>query len=656
MQQAVLAGKDFHESTERLNRLDNPVIDLAHFRHGGKGLDAIQHHIHAFLVASGNVHDAELAHFLDRDFATAFTLHFLDNLATGSDNRTDEFARNPNLDDTRSMRLVIGTRSRHHFEHLAQDMGTAAMRLRQSLGQDFIRKTVNLYIHLASSDAIGRTANLEVHIAQMVLIAQNIGKNRVIACLGVGNQAHRDTAHRLADLHPGIHQRQAAGANRSHRRRAVRFEDIRNHPDRVRTLVLGRQHLLQGTHSQVAMTDFTAPGTPHRLHLTGSKRREVVVQQEAVGTFHNRPVDSLLVQFGAQCHRAQRLGLATGEDSRTVRTGQHIHFAPDRTDVFQTTAIQTDTFLENHIAHGFAVYIVEITANHEFLACQGFRREVLFDESLLDFINLLRAELLVGHAFASAVVALLIALLMNQSPDGFIVHFMAVFPLGLAHFLGQLHLHLALHLDSFMRGLEGFHHHFLAHFLHLAFHHRNIVDRGTDHQFQVGFFHLRNRRVDHELAVHAGHTHFGNRAVERNVRNGQSSRSGQSGKRIRQVFLVSRNQVNQHLGIGMIVIGEQRPQSAVDQTGNKNFVFRQTGFTLEETARKTAYRIVFFLIVNREGHEIHILPYLGLAADSGEQHRVAAPHNGRTIGLLGNLASFNHNFPAIGQVESFLST
>ena len=656
MQQAVLAGKDFHESPERLNRLDNPIVHLAHFRHGGKGLDAIQHHIHAFLVASGNIHDAEFAHFLDRDFATAFTLHFLDNLATGSDNRTDEFARNPNLDDTRSMWLVIGTRSRHHFEHLAQDMGTAAMRLRQSLGQDFIRKTVNLYIHLASGNTIGRTANLEVHIAQMVLIAQNIGKNRVIACLWVGNQAHRDTAHRLADLHPGIHQSQASGANRSHRRRTVRFEDIRNHPNRIRTLVLGRQHLLQGTHRQVAMTDFTTACAADRFHLAGSKRREIVVQQEAVGTFHNRPVDGLFVQFGTQSHGAERLGLATSEDSRTVRTGQHIHFAPDRTDVFQTTAVQTDTFLENHIAHGFTVHIVEITANHEFLSGQGLRREVLFDESLLDFINLLSAELLVGHAFASAIVALLVALLVNQSPDSFIVHFMAIFPLGLAHFLGQLHLHPALHLDSFMSGLEGFHHHFLAHFLHLAFHHRNIVDRGTDHQFQVGLFHLRNRRIDHELAVHAGHAHFGNRPVERNIRNSQSGRSSQSGERIGQVFLVARNQVNQHLRVCVVIVREQRPQSAVDQTGDKDFVFRQTGFALEETARKTAYRVVFFLIINRKGHEIHIFPYFGLAANRGEQHRIATPHNSRTIGLLGNLASFNHNFPSIGQVECFLST
>ncbi len=336
--------------------------------------------------------------------------------------------------------------------------------------------------------------------------------------------------------------------------------------------------------------------------------------------------------------------------------GQHVHFAPDRTNVFQSATVQTNPLLENHVADRIAMHVVEITVDHEFLSGQGLGGKVFLDERLLDGIDLAGAEFLVGHAFTGAIVTLLIAFFANQGLQGLIVHFMAVFAFGFAYFLGQIQLHLALYLDGLMGGLQGLDHHLLAHFLHFAFHHRDVVDRGTHHQFQVGLFHLGHRRVDDELAVHTGHANFGYGTVERNIGNGKGRGRGQGGESIGQVVAIARNEIDQHLGVGMVVVGEQGTQSPVDQTGNQDFIFRKTSFALEKTAGETSHGSVFLLIIHRKGHEVDVLAHFGLAADRSQDHGVATFDDSRTVGLLGQFARFDNHLPAIGQVEFFLCT
>lgn len=53
------------------------------------------------------------------------------------------------------------------------------------------------------------------------------------------------------------------------------------------------------------------------------------------------------------------------------------------------------------------------------------------------------------------------------------------------------------------------------------------------HDVKIGIDVLREGRIDHELAVDAGHPHLGNRAAERHVRHGQRRRRGQTGQRVR---------------------------------------------------------------------------------------------------------------------------
>ena len=91
-------------------------------------------------------------------------------------------------------------------------MHTALACLLESLLKDVVRKTVNLDIHLGSGDTVSGTGYLEVHITEVILIAEDIGKDgiTVVRTLSVGYESHSHTCNRLLDLDARIHKSEAA--------------------------------------------------------------------------------------------------------------------------------------------------------------------------------------------------------------------------------------------------------------------------------------------------------------------------------------------------------------------------------------------------------------------------------------------------------------
>ena len=87
---------------------------------------------------------------------------------------------------------------------------------------------------------VGGAGDLEVHVAEVVLVAEDVGQDADLVALL--DQAHRDAGDRRLDRHAGVHQRQRAAADRGHRRRAVRLEDLRDDADRVREVLSVGQH------------------------------------------------------------------------------------------------------------------------------------------------------------------------------------------------------------------------------------------------------------------------------------------------------------------------------------------------------------------------------------------------------------------------------
>ena len=130
---------------------------------------------------------------------------------------------------------------------------------------------------------------------------------------------------RLLERHAGVHQRQRPAAHRGHRRGAVGLGDLRDHPDGVGELLLGRQHRPERPPGELAVADVAPAGRVHPAGLAHRIGREVVVQQEALLVGALQRVDELLVVAGAQGGDHQGLGLAAGEQGRAVGPRQDRH-------------------------------------------------------------------------------------------------------------------------------------------------------------------------------------------------------------------------------------------------------------------------------------------------------------------------------------------
>ena len=95
-----------------------------------------------------------------------------------------------------------------------------------------------------------------------------------------------------------------------------------------------------------------------------------------------------------------------------------------------------------------------------------------FGEDIVkSLLTCLLLKSLLGH-----VISLLVEFLVHLLAKFLVVDLMVILALYiLAKFLRQLYLHLAHGLDGVHGGLESANHVLLAHFLHLAFHHHDVV-------------------------------------------------------------------------------------------------------------------------------------------------------------------------------------
>ncbi len=349
------------------------------------------------------------------------------------------------------------------------------------------------------------------------------------------------------------------------------------------------------------------------------------------------------------------LGFAAGEDGAAMHGGQVVGLAPDGAYLVQLTAVEAGALVEHHVAHGLALHVVVVAVNHELdFVGEGLLGVVGIDELLLDGGEAVFAHVLVGDALLGEVVALLVDGVADTLAELLVVHFVAVLALlGLAGIGGELVEHAALDLDGVVGGLEGAEHDVLGDLFHLAFDHHDVVLGGGDDEVEVSALDVLHRGVDDVLAVEVADAHLGDGAVEGDVADGQGRGSGQGGQLVGHGILVTGDEVNHDLHLGMEVVGEEGTQGAVDQAGDENLVLGGTGLALEETTGETAHGGVFLLVVDGEGHEVDVFAHLFLGADGGEEHGVVHADNGRAVGLFGQLAGFDGDHAAVAEVKPF---
>ena len=264
----------------------------------------------------------------------------------------------------------------------------------------------------------------------------------------------------------------------------------------------------------MAVADFTTAYAALGLGFARGKRGEVVVEEEPLVVLAQYVVDEFLVELGSERAGGQRKGLSALEECASMGHGQWRHLAPDGAYFVGGATVEAQSFVEDAAAHH--------VAHHVFVVACGLG--VLLFALVVGEFGVLGVVFLqeVGQQFVERVVACvllqglvvdvvggLVELFLDLVAELFVVHLVVVvaFLVG-AQFLGQLVLQRAHGLDGLVGGLERADEVKFRHFLHLAFHHHDVVFGGADHEVHVGVGHLLEGRVDDVFAVDACHAHF----------------------------------------------------------------------------------------------------------------------------------------------------
>src|SRR5215211_849159 len=180
--------------------------------------------------------DEHNALVVDVDLGVVLLAQGADGLAALADHHAD--LRRVDLDraDPRRVLGELGARLADRLGHLREDLAPPGERLVERVAQDLEGDAADLDVHLERGDPTFGAGDLEVHVAEVILDAGDVGQHDVVFTLL--DQAHGDARHRALDRHPGVHEREARAAHRGHRRRAVRLEDVGDHAQRVRELLL----------------------------------------------------------------------------------------------------------------------------------------------------------------------------------------------------------------------------------------------------------------------------------------------------------------------------------------------------------------------------------------------------------------------------------
>ena len=260
--------------------------------------------------------------------------------------------------------------------------------------------------------------------------------------------------------------------------------------------------------------------------------------------------------------------------------------------------------------------------------------------------------MLVGDALLREIVALLVYGIVETLTQFFVVDFVAVLAfLGLASLYGEFGNDAALGLDGLVCGFEGAEHYVFANFFHLAFHHHNVLFGGSDDEVEVGTLDVLHWSIDDILAVKVAYADLADGAVEGYVADGESRSCCEGSQLVGHCVLVARDEGYLHLHFSVEVVGEERTQSAVNQSGNENFVLRRTCLAFEETAGRTAHSGIFLLVIYGEGHKVHEFTYFFLCAYRSEKHSVVHTHYGAAVSLLCKLAGLDFDHSAIAEIE-----
>ena len=382
------------------------------------------------------------------------------------------------------------------------------------------------------------------------------------------------------------------------------------------------------------------------------------MQEEAHVALVQHVVHHLLVKLGTKCGCAQRLSLATCEDSTSVRHGQSTHLAPNGADVGGLTAVQTDTLIQDAATHCVLLHIVIVTVYQSVLLSQLIVGQLCMSCSILqlevlaDLLKSLGTCMLLQSLLGN-IISGLVASGLHLLAQLLVVNLMTVLTLHVGtKFLGQLLLQLAHGLDCLVGSLQGTKQILLADFLHLALNHHDIILGSTYHEVHICLLQLCEGGVNHVFTVDTGHTNLTDGTIKRYVAAAQRCTGCKTCQCIGHIHAICRIEDHIHINLCMVIAGEQGTQGTVNQTTCQNLVVIGLTLALCETSGETSGCAVLFTILYLQRHKICARDSILGTANSGQEHGVVHTQHHGTIGLFCQLSGLNADGTSVRQRHS----
>ena len=630
MDEAVAVAHVVDEGTEIHGLHHLAVVDDADLGIGGNAADPLDGGFRRALVDGRHLDRAVV---VDVDLGAGHLADLADHLAAGADHLADLVLVDGDHGDARGILADRLAGGRERRRHLAQDVQAAVARLRQCRLHDLLGDRGDLDVHLQGRDSFLGTGHLEVHVAQVVLVADDVGKNGETVVLL--DQAHGDAGHRALQGNAGVHHRERRTAHRGHGRRAVRFGDLGDHADGVGKRLLFRHQRMDGPPGKLAVADLAPPRRPQHARFADAVGREVVVQHEVFAVIAAQRVDDLLVLAGAERGDHQRLRLATGEKRAAVRPRQDADLADDGAHGTGVAAVDAPAGGQDVASDDLLLQALENAGQK--LGIDGFVRRQLGADAILDRRHLLLAGQLDRLGISLAQVGFghpgnprrqlvesgrrpgnrqrLLGTGLGQIDD------------GIDH---RAHLSVAEH--------DGAQHHLFGKLGGLGFDHQHAFARTRQHQIERRVGHLVDARIEHVFTVDVADAAAGDGSQEGDSRNGQRRRRSDHGDDVGLVLQVVGEGRANDLGLVPVALGEQRPDGPVDEPRGERGLVAGAGFALEEAAGYLAGSEHLFLEVDGQRKEIDVATGRLLGHRRAQHLGLAIGHQDGTVGLARDLA------------------
>ena len=287
-------------------------------------------------------------------------------------------------------------------------------------------------------------------------------------------------------------------------------------------------------------------------------------------------IQHLLVAHRAECGHREYLCLPAGKHPGTMYTRQQIDFCCKRAHLVHLAAIHALLFVQQP-----AAYNIFLCAIHTFLdLCLLLRvdRVKFLVYFFIDGLQALIADILVIRI--KGVLYILHRKILDGGEHLFIRLIARIAELLLADLL----LDALDKLDDLLVGLMARHnaviHLFVGDNLRPRLDHCDALIRRGNRDCHPALFTLLCRRVDDIFAVDHSDRYARNRAVPRNIGDGQRDGGTHHGSDFRLAIVVYAHHRADNRYIVAHILGEQRTDGAVNHTGGQNCLIARAAFPL----------------------------------------------------------------------------